>query len=69
MIKSEPSSEIRAKVIKASEIQVERFEGSRNIKNNTDMGLKEVRQIFEYNLSDFSLSELYLHHISFFINE
>ncbi len=43
-VKSEPSSEIRARVIKAREIQLERFAGSRNIYNNADMGSKEVRQ-------------------------
>ena len=43
-VKSEPSSEIRTRVMKAREIQLERFAGSRNIYNNADMGSKEVRQ-------------------------
>ena len=42
--KSEPSSDIRARVIQAREIQINRFAGSRNIYNNADMGSKEVRQ-------------------------
>ncbi len=42
--KSEPSSEIRARVIKAREVQINRFAGLRNIYNNADMGSKEVRQ-------------------------
>ncbi|WP_461374960.1 magnesium chelatase subunit ChlI family protein, partial [Candidatus Aquicultor sp.] len=43
-VKSEPSSEIRARVMKAREIQLKRFAGLRNIYNNADMGSKEVRQ-------------------------
>ncbi len=42
--KSEPSEEIRKRVIKAREIQYKRFEKTKHIFNNADMGSKEVRQ-------------------------
>jgi magnesium chelatase family protein len=41
---SETSSEIRKRVIKARNIQYKRFENTRHIFNNGDMGSKEVRQ-------------------------
>ena len=43
-IKTEPSAEIRKRVINAREIQIKRFAESRNIYTNADMGSKEVRQ-------------------------
>ena len=42
--KSETSTEIRKRVIRAREIQHERFNGLPHIYNNGDMGAKEVRQ-------------------------
>ena len=42
--KSEPSSEIRKRVINARNIQYKRFEKTKHIYNNRDMGSKEVRQ-------------------------
>ena len=42
--KSETSSEIRERVIKARNIQYKRFESTNHIFNNGDMGSKEVRQ-------------------------
>jgi magnesium chelatase family protein len=42
--KSETSAEIRERVIKARQIQYKRFENTKHIFNNGDMGSKEVRQ-------------------------
>ncbi len=42
--KSETSSEIRSRVIKARNIQYKRFENTKHIFNNGDMGSKEVRE-------------------------
>jgi magnesium chelatase family protein len=42
--KSEPSLEVRKRVIAARKIQLKRFEGYPHIFNNGDMGTKEVRQ-------------------------
>ncbi len=42
--KSEPSEEIRKRVMAAREIQYKRFENTKHIYNNGDMGSKEVRQ-------------------------
>lgn len=53
--KSERSYEIRERVIKARNIQLERFKGLKHIFNNGDMGSREVR---EYCKLDSSGSEL-----------
>jgi len=43
-VRSEPSSAIRERVIRAREVQYKRFAGIDHIYNNGDMGSKEVRQ-------------------------
>ncbi len=43
-VKGERSEEIRARVVEARKVQLERFKGIKGVYNNADMGTREVRQ-------------------------